>query len=84
MGTLSGMQRPVGIAVGAWVRFSGQVRAVVGVTAKSALLSDTGGGPVEVPVAELTDDPDFAVVDLPVRTPLPAQSWLVSCEMIAS
>ncbi|MFF2147470.1 hypothetical protein [Kitasatospora sp. NPDC058190] len=67
-----GMQRPARIMVGAWVHFAGQVRMIVGVTAKSATLSDADGGQVEVPIGELTDDPDFAVVDLPVRTPLPA------------
>ncbi|MFJ2582759.1 hypothetical protein [Kitasatospora aureofaciens] len=73
---MSGMQRPARIVVGAWVRFAGQVRTIVGVTAKSATLSDAGGGQVEVPIGVLTDDPDFAVVDLPIRTPLPAQSRL--------
>lgn len=71
-----GMQRPARIMVGAWVHFAGQVRMIVGVTAKSATLSDADGGQMEVPIGELTDDPDFAVVDLPVRTPLPAQSQL--------
>ncbi|MFJ7281040.1 Mu transposase C-terminal domain-containing protein [Kitasatospora sp. NPDC098663] len=73
---MSGMQQPARLVVGAWVRFAGQVRAIVSVTAKSATLSDAGGGRVDVPIGELTDAPDFAVVDLPVRTPLPAQSRL--------
>ncbi|MFF7459679.1 Mu transposase C-terminal domain-containing protein [Kitasatospora sp. NPDC008115] len=73
---MSSLQRPAGIAVGAWVRFAGEVRAVVGVSAGAVLLTDAGGGPRSVSVAELTGGADFAVIDVPVRMPLPAQSLL--------
>ncbi|MEU3349976.1 integrase, partial [Streptomyces sp. NPDC006700] len=73
---MSGLQRPVGIQVGAWVRFAGQVRAVVGVTARTVTLTDTEAGQRVMAVEDLTGEADFAVIDIPVRMPLPASSRL--------
>ncbi|MFF3129491.1 Mu transposase C-terminal domain-containing protein [Streptomyces sp. NPDC057908] len=73
---MSGLQRPVGIQVGAWVRFAGQVRAVVGVTARTVTLTDTEASQRVMAVEDLTGEADFAVIDIPVRMPLPASSRL--------
>ena len=74
---MTGMRRPAGIEVGAWVRFDGQVRAVVAVTTTTMTLAGAGGGQAAVVALEvLLQGDDFAVVDMPVRQPLPAASLL--------
>ncbi|WP_411574133.1 Mu transposase C-terminal domain-containing protein [Streptomyces fradiae] len=73
---MSTLRRPAGIAVGSWVRFRGQVRGVVAVATKTVTLTDSGGDPQVVTVAKLLAEAGFAVVDSPVRMPLPASSLL--------
>ncbi|GAB3113485.1 hypothetical protein GCM10027160_17540 [Streptomyces calidiresistens] len=73
---MNGMRRPAGIGVGAWVRFGGQVRTVTAVTTTTVKLTETDGPVVVVELDALLKDEDFAVVDIPVRQPLPAASFL--------
>ncbi|MDT0478086.1 integrase, partial [Streptomyces sp. DSM 41014] len=73
---MNAMRRPTGIEVGAWVRFDGQVRAVTAVTTTTVTLAQTDGSAVAVELAALLQGEDFAVIDVPVRQPLPAASLL--------
>lgn len=73
---MSGLRRPTGISVGAWIRFAGKVRGVVAVTPAAVTMTDSGGLPLVVPLQQLLDSVDFTFVDVPVRMPLPAASLL--------
>ncbi|WP_443077967.1 Mu transposase C-terminal domain-containing protein (plasmid) [Streptomyces sp. NBC_01450] len=68
--------RPDAIGVGERVRFAGQVRAVLAVSAQAVLLTDEGGSPREVPLAVLLGDENFEVINSPERMPLPPVSLL--------
>ncbi|MFS4091593.1 TnsA-like heteromeric transposase endonuclease subunit [Streptomyces sp. AF1A] len=59
------LSRPAAIAVGERVRFAGQVRAVVAVSARAVTLTAEGGSPQEVPLVVLLGDEDFEVLDSP-------------------
>jgi hypothetical protein len=70
------LSRPASIGVGDRVRFTGQSRAVLAVSAQAVMLSDAGGSPREVPLAVLLADESFTVVSSPERMPLPPVSLL--------
>ncbi|MFF5253868.1 hypothetical protein ACFY4K_17715 [Streptomyces leeuwenhoekii] len=73
---MNAMRRPVGIEIGSWVRFDGQVRAVTALTTTTVTLTETDGPVVAVELDALLRGEDFAVVDILVRQPLPAASLL--------
>ncbi|MFJ2791006.1 TnsA-like heteromeric transposase endonuclease subunit [Streptomyces sp. NPDC087290] len=73
---MRGLSRPARIAVGERVRFAGQVRAVLAVSARVVTLAGGDEGPREVPLAMLLGDEGFEVVGSPVRMPLPPVSLL--------
>lgn len=58
------------------MRFAGQVRAVLAVSARAVTLSDEGDSPREVPLAMLLGDESFEVLSSRVRMPLPPVSLL--------
>ncbi|WP_031223477.1 Mu transposase C-terminal domain-containing protein [Streptomyces roseochromogenus] len=70
------LSRPASIGVGDRVRFTGQSRAVLAVSAQAVILSDEGGSPREVPLAMLLADDSFKVISSPERMPLPPVSLL--------
>ncbi|MFJ7073615.1 hypothetical protein [Streptomyces sp. NPDC098781] len=70
------LSRPSSIRVGAWIRFAGQARAVLAVSARSVRMTDRGGPPREVPPADLLSDEEFEVLGSRVRMPLPPESLL--------
>ncbi|GAA3509878.1 hypothetical protein FHR32_001987 [Streptosporangium album] len=73
---MSKLSRPASIGVGERVRFAGQVRAVLAVSARAVTLADEEGPAREVLLGELLGDPDFKVFASPVRMPLPPLSLL--------
>lgn len=70
------LSRPAAVGVGERVRFAGQVRAVLAVSARAVTLSDEGGSPREVPLVMLLGDEGFEVLGSRVRMPLPPVSLL--------
>jgi putative transposase len=72
----SKLSRPASIAVGERVRFAGQVRAVLAVSARTVTLANEVGPAREVPLGELLGEPDFEVLASQVRMPLPPLSLL--------
>ncbi len=70
------LSRPAAIGVGERVRFAGQVRAVLAVSAQAVLLAEEDGPPREVPLAMLLGDENFEVISSPERQPLPPVSLL--------
>ncbi|MET9906126.1 TnsA-like heteromeric transposase endonuclease subunit [Streptomyces sp. NPDC006476] len=70
------LSRPAALVVGDRVRFAGQVRAVVAVSARAVTLTDEGGSPREVPLVVLLGEKDFEVLNSPVRIPVPPVSLL--------
>ncbi|MER6050691.1 TnsA-like heteromeric transposase endonuclease subunit [Streptomyces sp. NPDC001793] len=70
------LSRPAAIGVGERVRFAGQLRAVLAVSARAVTLSDEDSSPQEVPLAMLLGDESFEVLSSPVRMPLPPVSLL--------
>jgi putative transposase len=70
------VSRPDAIGVGDRLRFGGQVRAVLAVSAWAVTLAGEGDSPREVPLAMLLGDESFEVVGSPVRRPLPPVSLL--------
>jgi putative transposase len=70
------LSRPAAIAVGDRVRFAGQVRAVLAVSARAVKLADETDSPREVPLAVLLGDENFEVLSSPARMPLPPVSLL--------
>ncbi|MFE5591172.1 hypothetical protein [Streptomyces sp. NPDC056549] len=61
--------RPATIGVGDRVRFAGQVRAVLAVSARAVTLADEDDSPRDVPLAVLLGDENFEVLDSAVRLP---------------
>lgn len=70
------LSRPAVIAVGDRVRFTGQVRAVLAVSAREVTLTGKDDSPREVPLAVLLGDENFEVLSSPERMPLPPVSLL--------
>ncbi|MEV6480021.1 TnsA-like heteromeric transposase endonuclease subunit [Streptomyces sp. NPDC051576] len=70
------LSRPAVLGVGDRVRFAGQVRAVLAVSARAVTLSGEGGSPRDVPLAMLLGDEGFEVLSSVVRMPLPPVSLL--------
>lgn len=70
------LSRPAAIRVGDRVRFAGQVRAVLAVSARAVTLAEGEASPREVPLAVLLGDESFEVLSSPVRMPLPPVSLL--------
>ncbi|MFJ1834462.1 TnsA-like heteromeric transposase endonuclease subunit [Streptomyces sp. NPDC088175] len=70
------LSRPAAVGVGERVRFAGQVRAVLAVSARAVTLSEEGGSPQEVPLAVLLGDESFEVLGSQLRMPLPPVSLL--------
>ncbi|WNI20052.1 Mu transposase C-terminal domain-containing protein [Actinacidiphila sp. ITFR-21] len=73
---MNAMRRPAGIEIGAWIRLDGHVRGVTAVTATTVTLAGAHGAEVVVELDELLKRDGFAVIDVPVRQPLPAASLL--------
>ncbi|GAA0439636.1 Mu transposase C-terminal domain-containing protein [Streptomyces luteireticuli] len=70
------LRRPPAVAVGERVRFDGQVRGVLEVTAQAAVLEDAESPHRAVALIELFEAEDFEVLFHPERMPLPALSTL--------
>jgi putative transposase len=70
------LSRPAAIGVGERVRFAGQVRAVLAVSARAVTVTEEDGSPREVPLAVLLGEEGFEVLNSPVRMPLPPVSLL--------
>ncbi|MFE7117062.1 Mu transposase C-terminal domain-containing protein [Streptomyces sp. NPDC057654] len=70
------LRRPQILAVGERVRFDGQVRGVLEVTAQAAVLEDAKAPHRVVALLELFAAEDFEVLFRPERMPLPASSGL--------
>ena len=70
------LKRPPALAVGDRVRFAGQVRGVLEVTAQAAVLEDTDEPHLVVALIELFEAEDFEVLFQPERMLLPASSLL--------
>ncbi|RSN59628.1 integrase [Streptomyces sp. WAC 04229] len=70
------LSRPATVGVGDRVRFAGQVRAVLAVSARAVTLTNEDDSLRDVPLAVLLGDEDFEVLDSPVRPPLPPVSLL--------
>ncbi|BDH11815.1 Mu transposase C-terminal domain-containing protein [Streptomyces hygroscopicus] len=70
------LTRPPALVVGERVRFDGQVRGVLEVTAQAAVLEDAEDPHRVVALIELFEAEDFEVLFRPERMPLPASSVL--------
>ncbi|MFJ3180680.1 TnsA-like heteromeric transposase endonuclease subunit [Streptomyces sp. NPDC086796] len=70
------LSRPATVGVGDRVRFAGQVRAALAVSARAVTLAEEDDSPREVPLAVLLGDESFEVLGSPVRMPLPPVSLL--------
>ncbi|MCX4581145.1 Mu transposase C-terminal domain-containing protein [Streptomyces sp. NBC_01571] len=70
------LTRPPTLVVGERVRFDGQVRGVLEVTAQAVVLEDAGDPHRVVALIELFEAEDFEVLFRPERMPLPASSVL--------
>ncbi|MBT2453022.1 DDE-type integrase/transposase/recombinase [Streptomyces sp. ISL-43] len=70
------LSRPASIAVGDRVRFEGQARSVLAVSAQMVTVAEGDGPPREIPLAVLLDDESFEVLTGPARMPLPSVSLL--------
>lgn len=73
---MSRLKRPPRVAVGDRVRFAGQIRAVLAVSAVAVTLADEENPHRVVPLLELFAADDFEVVGTPMRMPLPPASLL--------
>ncbi|MFJ5881689.1 integrase [Kitasatospora cineracea] len=73
---MSELRRPVQVAVGDRVRFDGQLRGVLAVSARAVTLTDDNGPYRVVPLLELFEAGDFEVMTSPGRMPLPPVSLL--------
>jgi putative transposase len=73
---VGGLRRPLALAVGERVRFDGQVRGVLEVTAQAAVLEDAQEPHRVVALIDLFEAEDFAVLFRPERRPLPASGLL--------
>lgn len=70
------LSQPASIGVGERVRFAGQVRAVLAVSARTVTVTEQDGSPREVPLEVLLSDEGFEVLASRLRMPLPAVSLL--------
>ncbi|KJS60395.1 Mu transposase C-terminal domain-containing protein [Streptomyces rubellomurinus] len=70
------LKRPPALVVGDRVRFAGQVRGVLEVTAQAVVLEDADEPHHVVALVELFEAEDFEVLFQPERMPLPASSLL--------
>ncbi|MEU2835195.1 TnsA-like heteromeric transposase endonuclease subunit [Streptomyces lavendulae] len=75
-GVVSQLKRPPRVVVGDRVRFSGQLRGVLAVSAVALTLTDEEKSHRVVPLLELFEADDFEVVGTPMRMPLPPASLL--------
>ncbi|MFE5560315.1 Mu transposase C-terminal domain-containing protein [Streptomyces sp. NPDC056544] len=73
---MSGLKRPPRVVVGDRVRFAGQLRGVLAVSAVALTLTDEEKPRRVVPLLELFQADDFEVVGTPLRLPLPDASLL--------
>ncbi len=73
---MSGLKRPPGLAVGQRIRFDGQVRGVLEVTAQAVVVEDAEAPHRVVALIELFEAGDFEVLFQPERMPLPAVGLL--------
>jgi hypothetical protein len=68
---MSGLKRPPTLAVGHKIRFEGQVRGVLEVTAQAAVVEDAEAPHRVVALLDLFEAADFEVLFQPERMPLP-------------
>lgn len=73
---MSRLKRPPRVVVGDRVRFAGQTRGVLAVSAVALTLTDEAEPHRVVPLLELFEADDFEVVGTPMRMPLPPASLL--------
>ncbi|GAA2126820.1 DDE-type integrase/transposase/recombinase [Kitasatospora saccharophila] len=73
---MSALKRPPALAVGHKVRFEGQIRGVLEVTAQAVVVEDAEVGHRVVALIDLFEAPDFEVLFQPERMPLPAVGLL--------
>ncbi|WP_030948241.1 Mu transposase C-terminal domain-containing protein [Streptomyces sp. NRRL S-646] len=73
---MGGLKRPPALAVGQRVRFEGQVRGVLEVTAQAAVLEDTETPHRVVALIDLFETADFEILFQPERMPLPPSGLL--------
>ncbi|MFD6028892.1 Mu transposase C-terminal domain-containing protein [Streptomyces griseoluteus] len=73
---MGSLKRPPALAVGQRVRFEGQVRGVLEVTAQAAVLEDTESPHRVVALIDLFETADFEILFQPERMPLPPSGLL--------
>ncbi|MFJ5104935.1 Mu transposase C-terminal domain-containing protein [Streptomyces sp. NPDC088554] len=73
---MSGLTRPPGLAVGQRIRFDGQVRGVLEITAQVVMLEDEESSHRVVALIDLFEAADFEVLFQSERRPLPAVGLL--------
>ncbi|MGW4684838.1 Mu transposase C-terminal domain-containing protein [Streptomyces sp. NPDC004244] len=73
---MSRLKRPPRVVVGDRIRFAGQLRGVLAVSAVTLTLTDEEEPHRVVPLLELFEADDFEVVGTPMRMPLPPASLL--------
>ncbi|MGW1288630.1 Mu transposase C-terminal domain-containing protein [Streptomyces sp. NPDC002586] len=73
---MGSLKRPPALAVGQRVRFEGQVRGVLEVTAQAAVLEDTESPHRVVALIGLFETADFEILFQPERMPLPPSGLL--------
>ncbi|WP_018571182.1 Mu transposase C-terminal domain-containing protein [Streptomyces sp. PsTaAH-124] len=73
---MGSLKRPPALAVGQRVRFEGQVRGVLEVTAQAAVLEDTETPHRVVALIDLFETADFEILFQPERMPLPPAGLL--------
>ncbi|MFJ7250949.1 Mu transposase C-terminal domain-containing protein [Kitasatospora sp. NPDC098652] len=73
---MSALKRPPALAVGHKVRFEGQVRGVLEITAQVVVVEDEQAGHRAVALIDLFEAEDFEVLFQPERMPLPAVGLL--------
>ncbi len=73
---MGSLKRPPALAVGQRVRFEGQVRGVLEVTAQAAVLEDTEAPHRVVALIDLFETADFEILFQPERMPLPPSGLL--------
>ncbi|AEN08715.1 MULTISPECIES: Mu transposase C-terminal domain-containing protein [unclassified Streptomyces] len=73
---MGSLKRPPALAVGQRVRFEGQIRGVLEVTAQAAVLEDTETPHRVVALIDLFETADFEILFQPERMPLPPSGLL--------
>ncbi|GFH81538.1 MULTISPECIES: hypothetical protein [Streptomyces diastaticus group] len=73
---MGSLKRPPALAVGQRVRFEGQVRGVLEVTAQAAVLEDAETPHRVVALIDLFETADFKILFQPERMPLPPSGLL--------